>query len=283
MIRAAGAILPWAALLAVLPACGSGTADDDPVIARAFDRSLHWSDLRQIIPIGTAAEDSAAMAQAYIGTWLRQQVELHQAELNLSPEQKSFENELEDYRNSLVLYAYEEELVTQRLDTAISAADIEAYYQAHASDFDLPDDILRVRWFKVPEDDKRAVKRMEERFLSGDAERMREVEIALVERGITITDRTALWTALADLRNEVPVEALPAMGPEGRRLVIRHEGAAWFLDILELRARQSPAPIELVRQDIRTILLNQRKLDLIGKMREDLFHEAIANKSVEQY
>lgn len=272
-----------ALLLALLPACGSGTSEDDPAVARAFERSLHWSDLRQIIPIGTAPEDSAAMAQAYISTWLRQQVELHQAELNLSPEQKSFENELEDYRNSLMLYAYEEELVGQRLDTSITAADIEAYYQAHASDFDLPDDILRVRWFKVPDDDKRVIRRMEERFLSGDAERMREVEIALVERGISITDRSGQWTALAELRNEVPVEALPSVGPEGRRTVIHQDGSAWFLDILELRARQSPAPIELVRQDIRTILLNQRKLDLIGKMREDLFNEAIANKSVEQY
>lgn len=275
---------PFVLLLGLtLPSCSDDSSDDDPAIARAFDQVLHWSDLRQFIPIGTVAEDSAAMAEAYINAWMRQQVELHHAELNLSSDRKAFENELRDYRNSLLLHAYEEELVRQRLDTTITGQELEAYYQEHAGDFDLADDILRTRWFKVPLDDRRAVKRLEDRFLSGKPDDMREVEISLVQRGIAITDRSGQWTALAELRNEVPVEALPGVGPEGRRIVIHTTEAAWFLDILELRPRHAPSPIELVRQDIRTILLNRRKLDLIEKMREDLLNDAIASKGAVRY
>ncbi|MBK9175647.1 MAG: hypothetical protein IPM46_04775 [Flavobacteriales bacterium] len=266
-----------------LTSCGGDSSEDDPPIARAYDQVLHWSDLRQFIPIGTAAEDSAAMAEAYINAWMHQQVELHHAELNLAPDRKGFENELRDYRNSLLMHAYEEELVRQRLDTNINAEELEAYYHEHAGDFDLADDIMRARWFKVPVDDRRALKRLENRFMSGKADDMREVEIALVQRGITIIDRSGQWTTLAELRNEVPVEALPGVGPEGRRIVIQALEAAWFLDILELRPRHAPSPIELVRQDIRTILLNRRKLDLIEKMREDLLNDAIASKSVVRY
>jgi hypothetical protein len=42
----------------------------------------------------------------------------------------------------------------------------------------------------------------------------------------------------------------------------------------------SPAPIELVRQEIRSIILNERKLELIDRMRNDLYQEALANDAI---
>lgn len=263
-----------------LCACGSGGEDDDPVVARAYESPLHWSDLRQIVPVGTAPEDSAALAHAYVNNWLRQQVELHHAEKNLSAGRKGFEAELRDYRNSLLLHAFEEQLVSQRLDTVISPSEIEAFYQANNERFDLGDDLLRARWFHVRESDNRALRKMEDRFMSGRPNDMHELELALAERGVPITDRGASWTTLTQLRDLVPIDALPAVPADGKRTVLREEGGAWFLDLLELRPRLSPAPIELVRQEIRSILLNQRKLELIERMRDDLYHEALANDAI---
>lgn len=269
------------AAAAVMAGCTGGAADDDPTVARAFDRVLHWSDLRQIVPMGLAPEDSAALVQAYVNIWLRQQVELHHAEQQLSEDAKRFEAELRDYRNSLLIHAFEEQLVRQRLDTTITSADLEAYYAQNADRFDLKDDLVRARWFRVPEADKRALKRIEDRFLSGKPDDMREVEIQLVQRGVAITDRSAAWTSLPELRNEVPVETLAGIPADGRRLVLRDADGAWFVDILELRPRLSPAPIELVRQEIRSIILNQRKLQLLERMRDDLYRQALANHEIE--
>jgi hypothetical protein len=274
----------WQALWIGMACCLVGCAaseQDDPQVARAFDQVLRWSDLRQVIPLGAAPEDSAAMAEAYINTWLHQQVELHHAELNLAESQKGFEAELRAYRNSLLLFAYEEALVRQRLDTVITQEELNGYYRDHASDFELHDDILRARWFRLEEPDRKARKRIEDRFLSGDPAKMHEVEILLAERGIAITDRSDRWMALAEIRNEVPLESVAGAGPDGRRLVIQDGGASWFIDILELRPRLSPSPIALVKQEIRSIILNQRKLRLLEGMREDLYREALAGKHIE--
>lgn len=252
--------------------CATENDPNDPVVARAFDQHLRWSDLRQVIPVETSFEDSAATADAYIRNWLRQQVELHQAELNLAESQKEFENELKDYRNSLLLFAYEQELVRQKLDTVITPQQVQDYYDQHRSDFELKDDIVRVRWFKVTEQDRRARKRMEERFLSGDSERMHEIELWLAQQGIGIVDRSDTWTSWTDLRNEVPVDEDPPA--QGQRFVVHEEPSTWFLDILEHRAKGSGSPQDIVRQDIRSILINKRKLDLIERMREDLYREA---------
>lgn len=275
---------PLALVLApLLAGCAGAGDEDDAVLARAFDRSLRWSELRQVIPIGIGEADSAAMADSYIDSWLRQQVELHHAEENLEPARKEFESELRDYRNSLLLYAYEQELVRQRLDTVISSEEIESYYQSHSAEFDLAEDMARARWFAVPAADKKAVKRMQDRFLSGKPEDMREVELALVQRGITIHDRSAQWLTEGELLNEVPLEALPTAGPEGRRAVAQVGEECWFIDIVELRPRHAPAPIELVRHDIRSLLLNRRKTELIGRMRQDLYDHALAAKDAQRY
>ncbi len=252
---------------------------EDPVLARAYDQYLRWSDLRQLIPLGIPAEDSAVMAQAHINNWLQQQVVLNKAEANLAPADKDFEAQLRDYRNSLVLFAYEQALVDQKLDTAVSDADVQAYYEANTANFELKDHAVRVRWFRVAEPDKRVMRRVEEQFNSDREEKRHELEIWLAANGIAINDRSTVWTYWAEMGAEFPV-ALPEPAGPGRT-VLRQDSVAWFLEILELRPRKSNIPVSLVRRDIRTMIINQRKLQLVERMREDLYREALQNKDVE--
>lgn len=269
--------------LAVLSGCKPRVDADDPPLARAFGQQLYWSDLRQSVPVDATQEDSAAIAQRFIQAWMMQQVVIHKAEENLLDAQKDFEVQLRDYRNSLVIFAYEQALVEQKLDTSISRAEIEAYYEKNRSNFELMDNILRIRWFKVRESDKRIMKRLQEHFMSGNNERMREVELWLAERNVPIADRGNSWTASGELRAEIPEwdPSEPSLPLKEGRAVLRSGEASYFVDILELRPKGSVSPLTLVEQDIRSILINQRKLQLLERMREDLFREAQANNDVE--
>ena len=64
----------------VLCACTDQRDPADPPVARAYDQFLLWSDLRRMIPIAIAPEDSAARAQGIVDNWLREQVVIHKAE-----------------------------------------------------------------------------------------------------------------------------------------------------------------------------------------------------------
>jgi hypothetical protein len=250
-------------------------------VARAFDAELRWSDLRRVVPIGATPEDSTAMAQAFITSWLKQQVVLHQAGQNLADAQKDFEARIQDYRNSLLIFAYEHALVDQKLDTVVPDHEIAEHYQANLANFTLSDTYLRVRWAKVRDNDRRTLKRLEDLFRSNNDDRQREFEVWLAQRGIPFQDRSQQWSALSDLRAEVPVLTGERSPVAQGRTVLRDGDTAWFLDVLEVRAREAPAPIDLVRQDIRAIILNQRKLRLLERMREDLYQRALQDGSVE--
>lgn len=266
-----------------LAACSPGEDAGDPTVARAFDQRLYWSDLRQVIPLDVTGADSTAMATAFITNWLHQQVVLNKAEQNIAASDKDFETKLRDYRNSLLIFAYEQELVNQKLDTAVSADELAQYYEANKVNFELRDNILRARWFKITETDKRTRRRLEEAFMSGRPEEMREVELWLAERGHPIVDRSASWTTWSELRSELPVAYRDAedLLEGGKRIVLMEGDQLFFLEVLELRVKNSSSPLDLVEQDIRSILLNQRKLQLLERMRQDLYREALDRKDIE--
>ena len=119
--------------------------------------------------------------------------------------------------------------------------------------------------------------------MSGKPEDMREVELWLAHHGHPIMDRSSTWTTWSELRIELPVSQAADEVPlqSGQRIVLKEGDLMFFLDVLELRGRNSVSPLDLVERDIRSILLNQRKLQLLERMREDLYREALDRKDIE--
>jgi len=118
-------------------------------IARVEDKFLYQSDLEGIVPIETTEEDSALIVNNYIQGWVKDNLILQKAELNLREDQKNVQKQLEDYRKSLIIYAYEKELIKQRLDTSVSATEIQDFYDNNDQNFELKNDIVKVRYLKV--------------------------------------------------------------------------------------------------------------------------------------
>ena len=99
--------------------------DKDFPIARAFDKSLYFSEIQGIVPPNSSESDSIQIVNNYINNWIRQTVLLTQAEKNMTPDQLNIDKEIQDYKNSLIIFSYEQELIRQKLDTIITEKMIE--------------------------------------------------------------------------------------------------------------------------------------------------------------
>src|SRR5208283_4358284 len=91
-----------------------------------------------------------AVARSYIDAWIHQRLVINQAEKNLTSDQMNFSQQLDDYKNSLIIYTYENELVRQKLDTLVTDEDIENYYNANQQNFLLKDNIVQLQYVKLP-------------------------------------------------------------------------------------------------------------------------------------
>ena len=114
------------------------------VVAECYGKYLYESDLVGIVPENTPIMDSIQRVSNFIDSWIKRQVLVHQAEINLNKEELDLKKQLEEYRNSLVIYAYESQLINQKLDTVISEDEIADYYEQNKEDFQLRSTMVRV-------------------------------------------------------------------------------------------------------------------------------------------
>ncbi len=265
-----------------LSACGMASDPSDPLVAEAYDQQLFRSDLRRMIPADTPKEDSAALAQRFVDTWAREIVLLHKAEENLTAVQKNVDDQLRSYRGSLITYTYEQALVRQKLDTNISAGEIAGYYKENAKNFELKDNIVRVRWFKLRETDKRVLKNVQSLWQSDKPDDRSELERLLAQRGSAMNDTGDDWISFSELQQLVPLRPDNPTDwlQRNSRAMATDSVGSYFVEFLDHRIKNSMSPQELVSMEIRSILINQRKLQLIERMREDLYKDALAQKDV---
>jgi hypothetical protein len=281
--NAIGGAAAIAALLVL--GCRSSSDPSDPPVARAFEQVLYWSDLRQVVPMDLAPEDSAAFAKRYINDWVLEQVVLQRARKEMGPDDLDIEARIEAYRNSLVTYAYEEALVAQKLDTVVSGAEVQKYYTDNEKNFLLKDNIVRVRWFKVREDDRSTLRKVESLWRSGSDKDRHELEVWLARNGSTIFDSREDWLPFTELLQQVPLEVDNPTDwiPRNRMVMARDSVNTYFVELLEHRLGDAVSPLPMVEDRIRSILVNQRKQKLIERMRQDLYTNALEAHEVEVY
>ena len=124
------------------------------VVAECYGKYLYESDLKGIVPENASIMDSLQRVNSFIDSWIERQVLLHQAETNLNMEQLDLKKQLDEYRNSLVMYAYETQLINQKLDTMVSEDEIAEYYEQNKEEFQLRNTMVRAAYIIMKEDCK---------------------------------------------------------------------------------------------------------------------------------
>ena len=120
-------------ILTALVSCNNvNNGNGDRVVASIYDKTLHQSDLQSVLYEGISVNDSLVRTKAFINNWIRAQLIIHQAEKNIDKSELDFSRQIEDYRNSLIIYKYESQLIEQNLDTVVSDEEIAKYLEDNA-------------------------------------------------------------------------------------------------------------------------------------------------------
>lgn len=278
-------LLFFAFILGLMTSCnffGAGSADER--VARVNNKYLYRSELAGIVPEGTSPSDSAVIMQRYVENWVRQQVYLHEAKANLADEQKNFERKVEDYRNSLIIFTHENELINQKLDTVISDDLLAEYYEKHHSEFVLRDNILRLNFVKLPLDAPQ-INRIRRLIRSENPEDLAELEEYCVNHAaIYFLDQDS-WFIFTDILRDIPINPAnhEAFLRNNRFVELNDQYYRYFLYIRDYKLEGNASPLTFQADNIRSIILNHRKQKLINDFRKDIYLEALQNNKFEIY
>jgi len=253
-------------------------------IAKANNEYLYTDEIKDIVPQGTVAKDSAELIKKYIDNWIHESLVIQKAENNLNDEQKNVEKQLKDYRNSLITYAYEKELVKQKLDTIITDSEIEVYYNNNQSDFELKDNIIKVIYVKV---DKKApgIDKLKKWYKSDNLKDKEQLSSYCHQFAANFYLDDTSWLLFDDLLKEIPIQTYnKELFLQNNRFVEVSDALSnYFVNIKGFKIKKSLSPLTFEKENIKNIILNKRKLELITKMKEDVYNDAINNKKIEIY
>ena len=253
-------------------------------VARAYGFYLYQNELAGIVPGGSSKQDSIAITENFIHSWIRKKIVLHKAEENLDQEKKDVEKQLIEYRNSLITYAYEKALVEQKLDTVVSAKEIEDFYEANQASFELKDNILKVIYLKLSKTSPKMDK-VKLWYKSDD----KKDRLALTEYchqyAINYYLDDQVWLLFDDLLKEIPIKMYDKEQflQNNRNIDIRDSSFIYLVSIKGFKIKKSVSPLSFEENTIRTMIINQRKLKLVEEMEQQSYHVAKKNGDFEVY
>ena len=253
-------------------------------VARAFDKYLYTSDLSGLIPKDISKDDSITFVEQYANNWLREEAILKQADLNLSQDQKSFEDKLNNYKNSLVIYAYESQLIQQKLDTIITQEEIENYYNSNKDNFLLKDYIVKVLYAKF-ELNAPELSKIEKWMQSNNPDNRGELQQYCAKYASNFYLENNVWLYFDDMLKEVPLKIMDKEKflLNNKFISLKNENFIYFLNVLEYKLKDGLSPLSIEKENIKSILINQRKVKLTQKMRDGIFTDALKEKNIELF
>jgi hypothetical protein len=272
-------------VISVLSSCSllsQKAKDKETAIARVNDKYLYPEDLKDVVPAGTGATDSIEITAAYINNWVRQELLLKQAEDNLEETNRDFTHQIEQYRNSLIIYAYESELVNQKLDTVVPVSEIEDYYEKNQNNFQLRENIVLASYVIVGKNSPIAAKVKSLLLSNRDADK-EKLQTLCQENGVDFLINDGTWMSFADLTRKIPltVDDQEEFLQKNKFIEVKDSTTMYYVAISAFKSKESISPLNFEIENIRTILLNKRKAALLQRMEDDLISNAVKNKKYE--
>ncbi|MFM7053521.1 MAG: peptidyl-prolyl cis-trans isomerase [Bacteroidota bacterium] len=282
---------PKGLLLAVcllVPFAGCQLTDrfkDEPekdVVARVHDEFLYRDELSTIITPGLPAKDSVQLAKSYIESWIRNRLVLDKAEANLAEELKNVDRKLEQYRNSLIRYSYEREIIRQNLDTTVTKSEIDKYYNDNKANFQLRDNIVKALYVKVKKNAPK-VNQVRVWYKSNTAKERKLLEEYCNKFATDFMPDDTTWHSFDELLKKVPVRFFDKESYLRNNSTIEAEDSTdlYFVKIKDYKIRESQSPLSFVEEDIRAMIVNKKKLDVIRDMEKSIYDEALKKNEFE--
>jgi hypothetical protein len=254
----------------------------EKAIAKVYDVYLYPSDIEGIVPKGTSNEDSLLLVQSYIENWVRQTLLIKQAEENVDIDVETIEQQLENYKNSLLIYAYEQQLIAQKLDTTVSQAQIKAYYEANKENFELKKTILKASYVKLPKNAIR-IDNAIKWFKSNKEKDKRELETYCMQFSQDYSLVDTSWLYYDQLAEVVPLERLSESSvlQNNNYIQISDKDFIYLVKVKTFMYKEDISPLEIEVENIKNIIINKRKVEMIDKMENEVYKNARDNNDID--
>lgn len=257
--------------------CNSNKSSDNksPILAKVYGNALYFNDVDTALLKTLETEDSIEYLIQQSNAWINEQVLLHEAELKLTDSEKNKEEEIQEYRNNLLLYELRRKFAINNLDTVIQDSEIVAYYNENKKNFELKRNIVRILYVKVLEEDY--ISKVKYWMINPTDKNKLLLSEYCEEKAENYFLKDSVWLYFDDIWKEIPISKnynRERYVTNSKFLEFKENNYKYLLKIQDFRIKNSISPLDFERQKIERIILNKRRISLIKEMEKNIISEA---------
>jgi len=253
---------------------------NDIALAKVGDAYLYQSDILGLVAPETSSVDSATIVKNYIDVWVSQQLLAQKAADELPNDKKDFDKQLENYKQLLMIQAFETYYLDQHLDTMVKDNEIKAYYDAHLADFELKSNIVRLNFVKFRKAHP-SIPRVKQLLFAQSQNKRMLAQIADKSAENYFLDDNS-WLLFDDIVKELPIQLYqPAQLLQNRNIEIQDSLYHFLIVIKDFKIKDDVSPLIFERENIKAVILNSRRNQLLEKLRLDVKKKAVENSDYE--
>ncbi|MDG2151784.1 MAG: hypothetical protein P8K12_06045 [Polaribacter sp.] len=254
---------------------------NNEILAIVNTEKFFKKDLTILLPQNINKIDSQLLVKSYIQDWAIKKLLLEKAENNSSLETvNQIDDLVKDYKESLLINNYKEQLVKQKLDTIVTEKELEEYYLLNKENFKLNEELVKIKFLHIDNtiNDKKEILKL---FKSDDILDLEELEKQeLSFKFHQFNDST--WTQLDNVLLKLPFSKEKLL--KKTKFIQKQDSIGLYLvaikDVLELK---SIAPLSYVIPTIEQMILHKRKIQLIRDIEKIIIKDAIQNNNFKIY
>jgi hypothetical protein len=254
-------------------------------IAEVGKNILYYDEIPQTIKNGVDAKDSTSLIQNYINKWAKKELLLQKAVDNLSPEtQVEINNQLEETKENLVIYQYQRQMMLEKMDTVISESEIESYFANNEQHFILNSNIIKALLIKLPVETPN-MEKIKVLARSNSQNDLQQLESICFQFADKFDDFNEEWVPMDRILAEINEVIENEDNFLKRNTFIEKEdsGFIYLISIRDYRLKSSVAPFDYVKDDIKRILWNSRRIEFIQNLENGIYNEGLKTNSIKIY
>lgn len=252
-------------------------------LVQVGDNYLYMEDVMAVTPPGISEKDSAEMADRYIKNWIDDMLLYAKAEGNI-PDDAGINELVNSYRRELITHTYIEQIVSQEVENLIPDSEVEEYYNENKDAFLAVEPYIKGLYIKVPKTAS-GISQVRQWYKDGSERSVDKIEKYGLRNAVDYEYFYDRWRSVNDFFLRLPTDADKEKNNIGKNKNIELNDSAfyYFLHIEDYLGKGEILPLEYAGKDIREIIMNNKRVEFITKMKKDLYDEACDNNDIKYF
>lgn len=263
---------------AFLTACSSNEKPvNKQLVAQIDGHSLFVSDIQEEFKSRNPEQlDSVKFYKAYTERWLKHHLLVKLVEQELTQTELNVSKELEEYRQELIIHKFNEKNVLLLAESNLTEVELQRYYNKNQSLFVLDEPIAKAIYLIFPKETVLS-QRFKHLIFSDNENDIATNEDFIFKTAKKYDNFNNRWVYLENLlrfnneKNSYNVDKIL-----NNKVIEFYSGTdLHFIAIKHLIEKGKVAPFEFVEPQIRSMIINRKKIDFLREIKDSLYQDAL--------